>query len=347
LPGGEHRIGNQIVVDRRITVTSVGKNLDDPVCSEADGDCAVLVATSELNQSGGIFLATALEAVHHLVLDGNKSGRGGTKAYSKCATHQNNTYGFNATIASDNVQIAGNIFKNALCGTGLIIHPGYQNVEIRENRFADNGVHNKRGLWADGLTVHDLSQSSIVANTFVDNTDIDLILGGCQDCVIQSNVITHTDDLTGGSFAALMIQKWANTSGNYTGTDISGNVVDCGPNRDCGSALYIGSEGWYNQTPVGSLIPNEVGAEIHHNTVRNAKNGMYIAARGFSIYANDFTNAHGVPFKSSCGTLTSLAPIVVSPTAETIDFRGENVDPVTSDLFASQDWDGCIPNWPF
>ena len=59
LPAGEHQIGDQITVDRRITVTSVGKNLDDPVCDEANGDCAVLVATSELNQSGGIFLATA------------------------------------------------------------------------------------------------------------------------------------------------------------------------------------------------------------------------------------------------------------------------------------------------
>jgi hypothetical protein len=181
----------------------------------------------------------------------------------------------------------------------------------------------------------------------VDNTDIDLIFGGCQDCVIQSNVITHTDDLTGGSFAALMIQKWPSTSGDYSGTDISGNVIDCGPNRDCGSALYIGSEGWYDETPFGSQVPGQVDAAIHHNSVSNAKNGMYIAAQRFSIYANDFTNAHGQSFKSSCGSLNPSAPIIVSPTAETIDFRGENVDPLTSDLFDSEDWDGCIPNWPF
>ena len=143
-----------------------------------------------------------------------------------------------------------------------------------------------------------------------------------------------------------MIHKWSSTSGDYTGVDVSENVIDGGPNRDIGSGIYLASEGWYDQTPVGSLVAGQIAA-IHHNIVRNTKNGMYVAASQFRVYANEYSNAHGVAFRSSHGTLTSLAPIVVSPRAKSIDFRGENVNPATRQLFASQDWRGCVPNWPF
>jgi hypothetical protein len=74
---------------------------------------------------------------------------------------------------------------------------------------------------------------------------------------------------------------------------------------------------------------------------------MYIAARGFSIYENQFENAYGVTIPSTSGPLSSSAPIVVSPTTSDIDFHNENNDPATRYLFESQSWIGSIPNWPF
>ena len=53
-----------------------------------------------------------------------------------------------------------------------------------------------------------------------------------------------------------MIHKWSNSSGDYSGTDISGNVVDGGPNRNIGSGIYVASEGWYNETPYGWTTDN-------------------------------------------------------------------------------------------
>jgi hypothetical protein len=346
LPAGRYLVSQQIVINQRITLTSVGKSLGDPRCDESGVDCAALVASPALHAPFGMLQINQLEALHHIILDGNKAGRIGSLAYQKVASGENNRYGITARLASDDCIVEGNIFRNALGGAGLVVSAGRTQVTIRNNLFADNGVHTAYNLWSDGLTIHDLRDSRVEYNVFRDNTDIDLIFGGARYCVIRGNQITHTANRAGGAFAGLMIHKWSATSGDYTGVEITENVIDGGPNRDMGSGIYVASEGWYDQTPFGSLLAGQVSL-IHHNTVRNVKNGMYIAARQFRIHANQFSNAHGVAFRTSLGSVTSLAPIVVSPRASTIDFRGENVNPATRSWFACQDWRGHVPNWPF
>ena len=56
--------------------------------------------------------------------------------------------------------------------------------------------------------------------TVIDNTDVDLIFGGCRNCMISDNKISHTDDFSGSSFAALMIHAWPSTSGDFTGSTL-------------------------------------------------------------------------------------------------------------------------------
>lgn len=346
LPAGRYLVSSQIVIRRRITLTSVGKFLGDPPSDESAADCAELIATPALNAPYGILMTQQLESLHHLILNGNRQGRVGTLAYQKCASGQDNRYGFNARLAADDCIIEGNVFKNALGGTGLEVAGSRSQVTIRGNLFARNGVHATRNLWADGLTVLDARDSRIEGNTFLDNTDIDLIFGGAERSVVRSNRILHTSEGTGGAFAGLMIHKWSTTSGNYAGVDISENLIDGGPNRDLGSGIYLASEGWYDQTPVGSSAAGQL-ARVHHNTVRNTKNGMYVAAQRFQVTANRYYNTYGTPFRTSRGTLTSPAPIVVSPRAQAIDFGGEDTHPATRSLFAYQDWRGHVPNWPF
>lgn len=185
-----------------------------------------------------------------------------------------------------------------------------------------------------------------MGNEFRNNTDVDLIFGGARNSIIQDNTIVHTADVAGGSFAGLMIHKWSNSSGDYSGAEISGNIVDGGPNRTIGSGIYVASEGWYSQTPYGWTSDDLPRATIHDNVSRNVQNGMYVAAIGFSIYENRFENAYGT-IRSSRGTLRANAPIVVSPTSSDIDFHGENSHPATRQLFESQSWIGHVPNWPF
>ena len=54
-----------------------------------------------------------LEALHHVVLDGNKQGRQDTWAYQRCASGQDSRYGFNAILMSDNCILEGNEFTNS------------------------------------------------------------------------------------------------------------------------------------------------------------------------------------------------------------------------------------------
>ncbi|MBM4093769.1 MAG: right-handed parallel beta-helix repeat-containing protein, partial [Planctomycetes bacterium] len=249
LPAGKYSVSNQIVINRRITLTSVGKHLGDPRCDASAGDCAELIASAALNQPNGILQINQLAALHHIILNGNKEGRAGSLAYQMVASGQSNRPGITARLSASDCVIEGNVFKNALGGTGLEVTGGLERVDIRGNLFANNGVHTARNLWADGLTVHDLRDSRVENNQFIDNTDIDLIFGGARNCVIRGNQILHTSNRAGGAFAGLMIHKWSTTSGDYTGVDISDNVIDGGPNRDIGSGIYVASEGWYDQTP--------------------------------------------------------------------------------------------------
>ncbi len=347
IPPGQYHLNHQIRVDRRITITSQGKSINDPPSSESDDDSAELIASRALNEMWGMLYATDLEAIHHVIFNGNRTGRLDTLAVRMASTLTDNRYAFNATISADNFTLAGSVFKNALGGTGLLIYEPHHHVTIRDNLFARNGVHTQRNLWADGLTIADLVDSRIEDNRFVDNSDIDLIFGGLVNSIVQGNQVTHTSDLHAGAFGGIMIQKWASTSGNYSGTEIRNNTIDGGPHRNCGSGIYLGSEGWYDQTPYGSPVSYQTGASVHDNIIRNVQNGMYIAATGFSVYDNTYENAHGGTIRTNRGLLPSLTPIVVSPTSRWNDFRGENTAPDTRFLFTYASWRGHIPNWPF
>jgi hypothetical protein len=47
------------------------------------------------------------------------------------------------------------------------------------------------GRWADGLTVWNCDGGHIHDNTFSDNTDVNLIIGGGFGCVVEDNVISN------------------------------------------------------------------------------------------------------------------------------------------------------------
>jgi hypothetical protein len=337
----------QLVLAHPLTVRTRGK-AGAPSCALDDGHgCTELFALPAFNQGFGMLKATAAVTLDHLVLNGNRQNRAGTAAWSKCTSLADNSFGFNASFFCSSCTLQDSVSKYALCGTGFLAAPG-SSITITRNIIAFNGVHKTQNLWADGLTVHDAVASTFTANQFIDNTDIDLIFGGCKHCKITGNTVTHTADANGGAFAAIMIQKWPSTSGSYEGVDISGNHVDCGPSRACGSGLYIGSESWYPETPYGTLVEGTTSGTITNNTVVNAMNALYIAAQGLAIYGNGFLNAHGVAIPNSCHkTMVSSTPIVVSPTTKSCHFNFENVDPVMKVHYSSASWAGCIPNFPF
>lgn len=349
LPAGQYRLSAQLRLDRTLTLRTQGSEGAPPCTVETADDCARLILTPDFDDRFGALFVTGAATVDHIVVDGNRSARGGTTAHEMCSTLTDNAYGFNGAFQCAGCSLVDSVSMYALCGTGWLVTGPASGVTVRGTTFAYNGRHDVQNMWADGLTVHDAADSTFDGNTFVDNTDIDLIFGGCQRCSIQHNVVSHTADTSGGSFAAIMIHKWPTTSGNYEGVEVLHNEVDCGPARACGSGLYIASEGWYPETPYGTLTPGTTSGRILHNTVVNAMNAIYIAAIGLEIHSNGFLNAHGGTVPSTCGPIPAPTPILISTTMSSCHFGYENVDPEMSVhySFGVTSWNGCIPNWPF
>src|SRR5688572_16441800 len=265
LPPGKYRISARVLFERGYTVRTQGKTADMPPCDYVDApDCAELIATPALDAA--IFGLTGIGgAIDHLVINGNKAERTSALGIKGCTFPMRNG-GLDCTECT----MTNSVSKNAFCGTGLQLGVEGTNLRIERNTFAFNGVHSGDGSWADGLTAHQLRDSSIIDNDFIDNTDIDLVLGGCPGCRVRNNRILHTDDPRGAAFAALMVHAWpaGATSGDYTGADISFNSIDCGRKRHCGYGLLVGADPWY-QAPT-------FGGSIHDNRIRNAMQGVNV-----------------------------------------------------------------------
>jgi hypothetical protein len=332
LPAGRYYVDKPVLISKQITFRTQGKTSASSRCDYGDNhDCAEIIASEKLFDTRNILSVSGSGiVVDHIVVNGNKVARASSDAGAKCKSG-NNVYGYNVLFqCSGNCEFKNSVSKNALCGTGLGL--GGDGVLVYNNVIAFNGVHDVSGLWSDGMTVGDGSNLRVLNNEFIDNTDIDLIFGGCKNCRIQNNKITHTTAFSGGSFAALMIHAWPSTSGDYTGSDISNNAIDCGSNKRCGFGLYLGSDAWY--------ITNVFGGSVHDNTVSNAQQGVLIDdAHNMEVYNNPVSNFAGSS-KASCGTKPTNA-YGMGTRSHDIDISKDTL----GTTYKNVNWDGCIPNW--
>ncbi|MCB9654614.1 MAG: hypothetical protein H6729_10850 [Deltaproteobacteria bacterium] len=335
LPAGRYTLADRVTVSRNITLTTEQRTRRRAPCAlEGASGCAELVADAHFLHVGGFFdLAADGASIVNLVFDGNREARMGSAAAEYCAGGANG-YGYNIRVMCSHCSVKNSISKNALCGTALEVSGRGTNVTISGNIIANNGVHNRSGLWADGVTLHDYSDTRITRNTIVNSTDIDLILGGCVQCTVKNNRITHDRSST-GSFAALMIQRWPNgTSGNYTGSKFSSNVIDCGPNKACGFGILIGSNPWY--------AARIQGGEVYNNVIRNPQQGLAIQdASDVAVYRNR-VSGRDTATRVTChvNTPKTTSDYSMSADALNIDHHGENAL-----MYSPIDWAGCIPNW--
>lgn len=335
LPAGIYRIDGKIeIAAAAITLRTEGKDPTQPRCAVVGHNCAELAASPAFADTGGILQVLAPgSVVDHLVINGNKATRAATASGTQCAA-ANSSAGYNLRLACSHCALLNSVTKNALCGTGCEVSGTGTGVLLWRNAVVDNGVHDTAGMWADGVTVHDYADSTFVGNEFVDNTDIDFIFGGCQRCLVQGNSIFHTPAFAGGSFAALMLHAWPSggTSGNYTGSDTSGNLIDCGTDQRCGFGLYLGPDAWYDA--------DTYGGAVHHNVVTNAQQGVLIDdAHDLQVWNNHVSNP-ATSTRASCGDRATTA-YAIGTTSANVDWSADTMGTV----YTSADWDGCIPNW--
>jgi parallel beta-helix repeat protein len=198
-------------------------------------------------------------------------------------------------VKADKFQMTDVLLKDFSCYTALEIGKDVKSTIIVGNVIGPNGNHIIRNMWSDGITIHDSSLTLIKNNTFKDNTDVQLILGGCTYCIIQNNTFIHSTYFSRSSFAELMIHSWPDTSGNFTGSIISENIIDCGSHRNCGYGIMIGSEPWY---------PSKAfGGSVKKNRVTNALMAINIDKLTGPMNVGDNSISRSGGFASSdCGT---------------------------------------------
>ncbi len=339
-------LNSQINIASPISIKTAGLSKTIPRCSQlAPATCAEFYAMAGFSPASGGFFVASNDGVHadHLVIDGNRTARLTSKAAASCRQGITNQLGINIIWGSNSSSFTNSVSRNALCGSALEIS-ARSAIVIENNTFASNGFHNRKFLWSDGITVGDAASSVFRGNLIVDSTDVDLIFGGCQSCEITGNTIIHTGSYAASAFAAIVVHAWPNggTSGNYTGSEFSGNLVDCGGNRGCGFGITIGAGTWYKST-------NIYGAVLHANSVRNAEVGFNIDPASTTgrfdvkIYNNPTTDSGGV-FPTLCGTKTVLTNYNITPSSSAHIDR--SLDAVPASAYGNMSWDqGCIPNY--
>lgn len=342
LPPGKYLTSQQITIRTAIRMRTQGKSEEMAPCSYQDNhDCA------EIRASGNYYVKLGIVTFNneasggqldHIVVNGNRQARRLSQAGRDCASGVTNHYGFNLIVGCANCKITNNVSKFALCGTGLGINTT-DNITVSRNFVVSNGIHDSSNLWSDGLTAGNLFNSTITENTMIDNTDVDFILGGCENCVIQNNTVLHTNSVANSSFAAMMLFNFTGAGqGNFTGSDISGNTIDCGSGKNCGIGLYIGADAW-------STAPELVifGGSVHNNFVRNAQAGFVVdkITGEMEIYDNTVENSGG-RFNTSCGMKTMTAYSIDNHSAGLIN---RSRDSIPASTYSRIEFDGCIPNW--
>jgi hypothetical protein len=247
----------------------------------------------------------------HLIIEGSKT----PGIIADCKIADRRPLGGGMRVLGSNFSIRKSVLRNFTCYTTMEVLDRAKRLVIEDNYVGPNGDHRPGDVWTDGVTVHDSEDTIIRRNVFIDNTDVQLILGGCRHCRIEHNVFRHSGSFEKASFAELMLQAFPSTSGDYTGTVVTKNRIDCSKKHMCGYGIMIGANPWKageNPRYPGAMF----GGSITENQIANALVGINIDAPTgpVTIHSNKVTTSGG-RFRSDCGTkewpAVNIAPSAV------------------------------------
>ena len=329
LPVGVYYLHNPITITKAVALQTAGTSESAAtVCDPRNHACATLkaspTATTLQPDDPTMFLLTIRAeggSLNHIVLDMSSRVQG-------------------LLLDGKDWHIMRNGFTGAR-HTSYFNSPNATGTVIVQNFAVNNGVRAGHAF-SDGFTIKDGKNLVVEDNVFWDNTDVPLIFGGCRACSVRRNTITQSGDANRGSFAALAIYTWEDSSGDYTGTTFSGNHIDC--NAQCGFGEYIGSYSWNGGPPI-------TGGTIDGETIVNAQIGIYIDhAVGTTVTDNNgITAPTGGQWTSSCGKTygPTVLAMAVDPAPNQIIQIG--IGATAPNLFNNHkkiiDLRKCIPNF--
>ncbi|WP_287213577.1 right-handed parallel beta-helix repeat-containing protein [Sphingobium sp.] len=256
LSPGIYQLLTPLVINKAVTIettlASGGKN-----CSKNTGaNCAVLAIGQMPPSTPNIMpIEVTAKNVHLRSMAVIGAGKRNVSWEQRiCLDQHARPLGGGIRVKADQFQMTDVLLKNFSCYTALEIGKDVKGARLSGNVIGPNGNHMIRNMWSDGVTIHDSIGAVIKNNVFTNNTDVQLIFGGCVSCKIEGNVFNHSNLFSQASFAELMLHAWPGTSGNFTGSVISGNNIDCGTNRSCGYGIMIGGEPWYPSKAFGGTV---------------------------------------------------------------------------------------------
>ena len=198
----------------------------------------------------------------------------------------------NIFLQGNGFQFRDNESQHAMCGTGLgLLGSSY---DVQHNYVSYNGRDKNSGApgapWSDGMTVLSCERGYIAHNVLVDNTDIDLVLGGGRGCVVESNTIAHFGKY---AFAGLGIGNF-NNNGDHTGSEFRGNKIYSGVPDRLSMGILVGSHPWSTQVWV-----HNAGRVVGNTSYGNVLNLVVEGVRGGEVVGNNVYDPQGSD--SGCG----------------------------------------------
>jgi hypothetical protein len=313
LAPGKYLLLHPITLSKPISLSTAGIADSEPPCNKlGDAKCArIIVDANGLKpRSMPLEIASSGVSLVHLIIEGSAN----PERSGACTRPETRPSGGGVRIVGSNFALQKSVVRNFTCYTSLEVLAGSKNDTIEDNLIGPNGDHRPGGLWSDGITIHNSENSLVRRNIFVDNTDVQLIFGGCVHCQVEGNKFYHTGPFARASFAELMLHAFPNTSGDYQGTLVTDNHIDCGKARRCGYGIMIGTNPW-RSAEQSQRQPEMFGGTITRNTVVNALIGIDIDAPTgpVQIYGNEVALSGGVS-RSDCGT-RKWPPVNVAPSA--------------------------------
>jgi hypothetical protein len=269
LPAGIYGVASQITINKNIIVTTQGYAMNDAsICGLNTNACATFFALPACCSVYGIVVVNAPGAVlNHIIIDGNRANRAGTPAWTDCVSLAYNRYtAMNAYVMAANVTFEYSASVNALCASALIWQ-GDQ-CDIKNAYIAGNGDHPTRV--SDGITMLQCQSGSVKGVTFVDNTDVNFIMGCGTGTTVDTLTITMSAQQ---SYAGVMLDNFdGSTCGDYQNMSISNVAIDCAA-QQCDFGANFGPHAWYASA-------NIVGGAASNFNVQGAKQGINCGGAG-------------------------------------------------------------------
>lgn len=257
LPPGTYHLRTPLAVSRPVTIETTAPS---PIqaCRRADSTgCAVFVLEEMPRQyvSGVMPIEImAPDVTFRSIAVIGSDMRSAEWQRQVCLNDSTRPLGGGVRVRGTGFRLQNALIRNVSCYTALEIVTSAERPSVFDSTIGPNGSHDVNQMWADGITIHDANGAHIERNYFRDNTDVQLVFGGCRHCVVKGNTFRHSAAFEHASFAELMLHAWPNTSGDFTASITSLNNIDCNKARRCGFGIMIGGEPWYPSRASGGTV---------------------------------------------------------------------------------------------